>query len=128
MDPVRRVGQPLDAGQVGHVVVLGLGEFGAEVTIGLAPDDQGGRLDRVNRGCSLLRRGPHRGPVVVDHRGGRARLRPRLDVAIHLLWRVGGVGVVQEVPEKVPAVGVHDGFFGEASCQMSLPNSRRYWS
>jgi hypothetical protein len=31
--PVRGVGQPLDAVQVGNVVVVRLGEFGAEVTI-----------------------------------------------------------------------------------------------
>jgi hypothetical protein len=30
MDPVRRVGQALDAVEVGHVVALGLGEVGAE--------------------------------------------------------------------------------------------------
>src|SRR5713101_9182635 len=44
MDPMRRVGQPLDAVQVGHVIVVGLGEFGAEVVIALPPDDQGGCL------------------------------------------------------------------------------------
>jgi hypothetical protein len=33
-----------------------------------------------------------------------------LDVTIHLLRRVGRVGVVQEVPEEMPVVGVHDGF------------------
>jgi hypothetical protein len=43
VDPVRRVGQALDAVEVGHVVVVGLGEFWAEVAIALPPDDQGGR-------------------------------------------------------------------------------------
>ena len=45
--PVRGVGQPLDAVEVGHVVVVGLGEFLAEVAIALAPDDQGGGRDRA---------------------------------------------------------------------------------
>ena len=43
MDPVRGVGQALDAVEVGYVVVVGLGEFAAEVAIVMAPDDQGGR-------------------------------------------------------------------------------------
>ena len=55
-------------------------------------------------------RGPDRGPVVVDHRGGRARLGPGLDVAVGLLRREGRAGVAQEVPEEMPVVGVHDGF------------------
>ena len=42
MDPVRGVGQALDAVEVGYVVVVGLGEFAAEVAIVLAPDDQVG--------------------------------------------------------------------------------------
>jgi hypothetical protein len=33
MDPVRPVGQALDAVEVGYVVAFGLGEFGAEVGI-----------------------------------------------------------------------------------------------
>ena len=49
MDPVRGVGQALDAVEVGHVVVVGFGEFGVEVVIALAPDDQGGRRDRAKR-------------------------------------------------------------------------------
>ena len=76
----------------------------------LPPDDQGGRLDGAKRRFGLLLRLPHRGPVVVDHPGCRTRLRPRLDVAIDLLRRVGRVGVVQEVPEEPPVVGVHDAF------------------
>jgi hypothetical protein len=36
MDPVRRVGEALDAVEVGYVIVFGLGEFGAEVAIALA--------------------------------------------------------------------------------------------
>jgi hypothetical protein len=43
VDPVRRVGQALDAVEVGDVLVVGLGEIRAEVAILLAPDDQGGR-------------------------------------------------------------------------------------
>jgi hypothetical protein len=43
MDSMRRVSQALDAIQVGHVVVVGLGEFLTEVAIALPPDDQGGR-------------------------------------------------------------------------------------
>ena len=42
MHPVRRVGQPLDTVQVRHIVVVGLGQFLAEVAIALPPDDQGG--------------------------------------------------------------------------------------
>src|SRR6185369_7709306 len=57
--PVRGIGQALDTVQVGDVVVLGLGEFGAEVAIAFSPDDQGGRLDRVNRRFGLLGRGPY---------------------------------------------------------------------
>jgi hypothetical protein len=45
VDPVRGVGQALDAVEVGHVVVVGLGERGAEVAVALAPDDEGGRRD-----------------------------------------------------------------------------------
>ena len=45
VDPVRCVGQTLDALEVGHVVVVRLGERGAEVAVALAPDDEGGRSD-----------------------------------------------------------------------------------
>ena len=37
MHPVRRVGQTLDAVEVRYIIVLGLGEVGAEVGIALAP-------------------------------------------------------------------------------------------
>src|SRR5919204_5820894 len=40
MHPVRRVGQALDALEIGHVVAVGLREVGAEVGIALPPDDQ----------------------------------------------------------------------------------------
>ncbi len=40
MDPVRRFGQALDAVEVGNIVVIGLGQFGAEVAIALPPDDE----------------------------------------------------------------------------------------
>ena len=49
MDPVRRVGQALDAVEVGHIVVVGLGQVFIEVAVPLAPDDQGRRLDRAQR-------------------------------------------------------------------------------
>ena len=49
MDPVRRVGEALDAVEVGYVIVFGLGEFGAEVAIALAPNDECGRRDRAQR-------------------------------------------------------------------------------
>src|SRR6187399_672621 len=45
VDPVRGVGQALDAVEVGHVVGVGLGERGPEVAVALAPDDEGGRRD-----------------------------------------------------------------------------------
>ena len=51
MPPMRRVGQALDAVEVGYVTVLGLGEFGPEVVIALPPDNEGGRLYRA-KGCS----------------------------------------------------------------------------
>jgi hypothetical protein len=35
--PVRGVGQALDAVEAGHVVVVGLGELGAEVVVALPP-------------------------------------------------------------------------------------------
>src|SRR5690348_12880931 len=104
MDPMRRVGQALDAVEVGYVVVVGFCEFRAEVLIALPPDDQGGRRDGAKRRFGLFRRGPYRGPVVVDHPGCRAWLRPRLHVVIDLLRRIGRAGVVQEVPEEMPAV------------------------
>src|SRR4029077_13561632 len=47
MDPVRCARQALDAVEVGHIVVVGLGEIRAEVLIVLAPDDQCGRRDRA---------------------------------------------------------------------------------
>jgi hypothetical protein len=43
MHPMRRVGQALDAIQVGHVSAVGLGELWAKVAIALPPDDQCGR-------------------------------------------------------------------------------------
>jgi hypothetical protein len=56
--------QALDAG---HVIMVGLGELGAEVAIALAPDDQGGRRRRcLNRAKRTTRR-PRR---VVGRRGG----------------------------------------------------------
>src|SRR5439155_16294347 len=38
VDPVRRVGQALDAVEAGHIVTVGLAHSGAEVAIALAPD------------------------------------------------------------------------------------------
>ena len=60
MHPVRGIGQALDAVEAGHVVV-GLGEFLAEVAIGLPPDDQRERRDEAQRRFGLFGRGPHRG-------------------------------------------------------------------
>src|SRR5262245_14482596 len=51
---------------------------------------------RRSAASALLRGGPHRGPVVVDHPGCCAWLRPRLDVAIDLLRRVSRAGVVMQ--------------------------------
>src|SRR5262249_19176590 len=68
MHPVRRVGETLDAVEVGYVVVFRLGQVGAEVAIAIAPDDERGRGDRADVGLGLLRRLFHRGAVVVDHR------------------------------------------------------------
>ena len=65
MDPVRGVGQALDAVEVGHIVVLGLGHVFAEVAVALSPDDQGGRLDLANRLFGLLWAGSVADPVVV---------------------------------------------------------------
>ena len=58
VDPVGRVGQALDPVEVGHVLVVRLGELGAEVAIALPPDDQGGRRDGAK--LALLRRGARR--------------------------------------------------------------------
>ena len=44
MHPVGRVGQALDT-EVGHVLVVRLGQLGAEVAVALPPDDQGARRD-----------------------------------------------------------------------------------
>src|SRR4249920_3364145 len=87
MDPVRRVGKALDTVEVGYVIVFGLGEFGAEVAIALAPNDECGRRDWAQRRFGGLRRLPHRRPVIVDHPRCCALLRPRLDIAIDLLRR-----------------------------------------
>ena len=100
VDPVGRVGQALDPVEVGHVLVVRLGELGAEVAIALPPDDQGGRRDGAK--LALLRRQPHRGAVVVDHRLRRPWLGPRVDVAIDLLRRVRRAGVAQEALEEPP--------------------------
>src|SRR5262245_14913339 len=99
MDPMRSLGQALDAVEAGHVVALGLGELGAEVPIALSPDDQRGRRDRANLRLGFLRPS-HRGAVVVDDRGRRAWLRPRLDVAVDLLRRVRRAGVALIAPEE----------------------------
>src|SRR5215471_14792617 len=40
VDPVRGIGEALDAVKVGHVVVLGLGQLFAEVAVALPPDHQ----------------------------------------------------------------------------------------
>ena len=112
VDPVGRVGQALDPVEVGHVLVVRLGELGAEVAIALPPDDQGGRRDGAK--LVLLRRQPHRGAVVVDHRLRRPGLGPRLDVAIDLLLRVRRAGVAQEALEEppVPAARRRSGSLG----------------
>src|SRR3954449_9498685 len=106
VDPVRGVGQALDAVEVGDVLVVGLGEIRAEVAILLAPDDQGGRRDWLKLRLGALRRA-YRGAVVVDHRGRCALLRPRLDVAIGLLLRVPRLGVAEEVLEELPVLRAH---------------------
>src|SRR4051812_9908100 len=74
VDPMRGVGQALDAVEVGYVVVVGLRQFWAKVMILLPPDDQCGCLDRAKRGFGALGRGSHRGSVVVDHSARCARL------------------------------------------------------
>src|SRR5262245_9126527 len=55
MDPVRGVGQALDALEARHIVVIGLGQVIAEVAIPLSPDDQGRRVDRAQRSLCALR-------------------------------------------------------------------------
>src|SRR5262249_34749912 len=69
MHPMRRVGQAFHAVEVGHVVAVGLGEFGAEVGIALPPDDQSRRRDRAKLCCGFLLGLPNRGAVVVDYPG-----------------------------------------------------------
>src|ERR671934_2886701 len=69
MHPVRRVGQALDAVEVGHVVAVGLGEVGAEVGVTLTPDDQCRRRDGAKLRRSFLLGLFYRGAVVVDHSG-----------------------------------------------------------
>ena len=108
MHPMRRVGQALHAVEVGHVVAVGLGEFGAEVGIALPPDDQCRRRDRAKLCCGILLGLSYRGAVVVDHPGCRPGLRPRLDVAFEFLRRVRRVRVIQEVSEEMPVSGAHD--------------------
>jgi len=110
MHPMRRLGQAFDTVQVGHVVVVGFGEFWAEVAITLPPDDQGGRREWAKLGFGVLGRLPHRGPVVVDHPGCCPWLGPGLDIAFDLLRCVRRVGVLQKVPEEMPVVGVDDAF------------------
>src|SRR3954451_17959264 len=56
VDPVRGVGQALDAVDVGDVLGLGLGEIRAEVAVLLAPDDEARRRDRLKLGLGALRR------------------------------------------------------------------------
>src|ERR671931_12333 len=103
VDPVRGVGQALDAVEVGHVVVVGLSERRAEEAVAPAPDDQRRRRD----GTDLPRRVAHREAVIVDHRRLRPRLRPRLDVTLYLLGRVRRLRVAQEVLEELPVIGSH---------------------
>ena len=57
---MRGVGQALDPVEVGHVVVVGLGQIFAEVAIPLAPDDQGRRRDRAKCRFGTLGRRSHR--------------------------------------------------------------------
>ena len=47
MGPVRRVGQALDAVEVRYVSAVGFSEFGAEIGIAFAPDDQCARSNRA---------------------------------------------------------------------------------
>ena len=56
----------------------------------------------------LPRRREHRVAVVVDHPGQRSRLRPRLDVAVHLLRRVRGTRVAEEAAEEPEVLRPHD--------------------
>ena len=55
VDPVRGVGQALDAVEVGHVIAVGLGQVRAEVAIPLPPNDERGRRDWVNLRFGALR-------------------------------------------------------------------------
>src|SRR6478672_13672312 len=96
MHPVRGVGQALHAVEVGYVVAVGLGEFGAEVGIALPPDDQRRRRDRAKLCRGFLLGLPYRGAVVVDHPGRCPWLRPRLDVAFELLVGVRGLCLFEE--------------------------------
>ena len=59
VDQVGGAEQAIDAVEAGHVVVLGLGELGAEVAVAFPPDDQRRRGDAAQRRGGLLRRGPH---------------------------------------------------------------------
>ena len=56
VDPVRRIGQALDAVEVGDILIVGLGQTWAEIAILLAPDDQRGRRDGVKLRLGALRR------------------------------------------------------------------------
>src|SRR5205823_9643667 len=107
MHPVRRVGQALHAVEVGYVVAVGLGQFGAEVGIALPPDDQCRGRDRAKLRGGFLLGLSYRGAVVVDHPGRCSWLRPRLHVAFDFLRRVRRVRVLQEVSEEVPVSGVY---------------------
>src|SRR3954451_10473576 len=107
MHPVRRVRQALHAVEVRYVVAVWLGQFGAEVGIALAPDDQCRRRDRAKLCCGFLLGLSYRCAVVVDHPGRCPWLRPRLDVAVEFLRRVRRVRVLQEVSEEVPVSRLH---------------------
>ena len=50
VDPMRGVGQALDAVEVGHIVAVGLGEFGAEVAIALPQMTRVGAA--IGRSCA----------------------------------------------------------------------------
>ena len=100
MDPVRRVGQALDAVEVGHVLVVGLGELGAEVAIALPPDDQGGRRDRVKLLLGPFGVAPRRGSSRSSRSPRRAATTPRRsDRSPRSVY--GGLGVAQEVLEEL---------------------------
>jgi hypothetical protein len=74
MHPVRGVGYALDSVEVGHIVVVGLCEFGAEVGVALPPDDEcmGRRI--TNKQVS---------PAVIRRSGSRVfgQARSRLDMS-----------------------------------------------